>query len=439
MGNNISAERQCSSSSSSSENTPPAKRWTAARGRAEGLGSFNQAESLVHQLPTVSLLQKPVDAYSGSQLGRDLAASSNKENTKPTGRSPQTPTPKRRKTHVGRAQRSGGNPRSPTLVSAGSKHAADLAPATANESSESTDELTPCFQNENPASDEDSFPELERLISKYTDGISPSGGGDIIGGKRNSLASPAALKDAAWALQRAWERAGPFRAEAIRSAWERYSEELSNHNIQEAECRSGSIHTGAFKSTPFPTIACDGRKTMQHLASLPLQEVVEQRATPVVANGRRREEILPRVEQETLLPEHQNFIGEETFRRSRCVAPGSMDPQLFSANQNKSSKSQFESLDMPLPWPRRKKGRHNSSGDTWQATKTADLQRPDPANETERSAESARPEDDESTETASFKDEMMEFADLVDAAAESTDDEYLPESSGESSESSESE
>lgn len=188
MGNNISAERQGSSSSSSSENTPPAKRWTAARGRAEGLGSFNQAESLVHQLPIVSLLQEPVDAYSGSQLGRDLAASSNKENIKPTSRSPQPPTPKRRKTHVGHTQRSGGTQRSPTLVSAGSKHAADLAPATANESSESSDELTPCFLNENPVSDEDSFPELEQLISKYTAGISPSTGDDILGGKRSSLA-----------------------------------------------------------------------------------------------------------------------------------------------------------------------------------------------------------------------------------------------------------
>jgi hypothetical protein len=207
MGNNISSEGEGSSSSSSSENSPPAKQWTALRGRAEGFDLRSHAGSSTHQLPISISKQEPVEAYFGPQLGSRLTAWANKENTKPTSHYPKTPNPKRRKTHVGLARDSGATQRRPISVGPGLQNSAALPSATTNEgrapvtprrreasrisateiisisdSSESNDDLVQYFQNEKTGSDEDSFPDLEQLISRSAASISRSGG------KRDGLA-----------------------------------------------------------------------------------------------------------------------------------------------------------------------------------------------------------------------------------------------------------
>ncbi|OIW31348.1 hypothetical protein CONLIGDRAFT_643331 [Coniochaeta ligniaria NRRL 30616] len=433
MGNGISSEREGlsrSPRSSSAEESPPAKRWTAARGRADGLGPSSRAESSAHQLPISSVLQEPVDGSSSSQLGGSLTAPANKKNDRPTSRNPQTPTPKRRKIHKRLEAHSGGARRRSSFVDTRPQNNTTVTPTTANEScapvtprirraspirttemivlSDSSksndDDLVPDFQKENLVSYEDPFSELEQLISKSAVGISRSGAGGELGGKRNGLAyvkslssvveisqvegtmllagpagrehravsnvstyhsqlyrawlmletkeranssafgtAPAALDDAAWTLQRAWERTGPLRAEAIRLAWERYSGELSDYEMREAERRSKGVHTGASSLIPFPTTAGASSRTILH-SSPPTQEIAKRRVVPGMSNGRGGDN-LPNREQETTLPEDQDFVGKEVFEKSRGVAPGWLDRQLFSAFDNKSPNSQYAALD----------------------------------------------------------------------------------------------
>jgi hypothetical protein len=123
-----------------------------------------------------------------------------------------------------------------------------------------------------------------------------------------------------------------------------------------------------------------------------------------------------------------------------------MDQQLFSAIDSNSPNSRHDLFDIPVASPWKKNERHNGSDGSRRASKVAEFTSSNLAPKPERSAESARPEDPEENgvagscdETVGYKDELVDFTDLVDAAAESTEDEYLPDESTESSESSDSE
>lgn len=174
MGNNISSERE---GSSSPESSPTAERWTAARGRASGFGPLNHAKALSpHQLPVSSFPQEPADVYSGPQPGRNMTASADKENARPMSRDTLIPPSKRRKTHAGLADCSGQS----GLVGATPHGVAALAPAV--------------IKGQAPVPDGSSLPESERTVSRSVAIMPRPGGGGGLGVKRKGLACMTCLQ-----------------------------------------------------------------------------------------------------------------------------------------------------------------------------------------------------------------------------------------------------
>lgn len=88
---------------------------------------------------------------------------------------------------------------------------------------------------------------------------------------------------------------------------------------------------------------------------------------------------------------------------------------------------------------RSEKGRGNGPDKSQKATQAAKPVSPEDSLKTECSATPARSEESEETESSGSEEEFSDFAHLVDAAANLTEDEYLPDESSESWESSDSE
>lgn len=195
--------------------------------------------------------------------------------------------------------------------------------------------------------------------------------------------------------------------------------------MAEAIRRNRAIHAPTSAST-----TSDGaRKTIQDPGP-PAQETAERRLR-VMASACGRGEILPNPSHDVSLPDGQNSIGKETIKGSRC-----MDAQLSSDVKTEPLSSRRRSKKIRA---RSEKGRGNGPDKSQRATQAAKSVSPEHSPKTECSARSARSEESEETESAGSEEEFSDFAHLVDAAANSTEDEYLPDESGEGWESSDSE